>query len=176
MIERALRFATICHEGQKRKGTDIPYIMHPIEAATIVMQMQFGDDLICAALLHDVMEDCGVDYCAISKMFNEQIATVVDELSEIKSQTWEERKSHTIEMLKTTATEDIKVVKLADALSNIRSISRDDFKKQGYWERFNVSDVGKHAWHYRGLLEGLKDLKEFGAYTEFDYLVRSVFA
>jgi hypothetical protein len=57
MIEDAIYFATTAHSGQKRKGTDIPYILHPLEAATIATRFEYDEILICAAILHDVVED-----------------------------------------------------------------------------------------------------------------------
>jgi len=54
MIHKAIILATTAHENQTRKGADIPYILHPMEAAVIVSQIKYVSDLICAALLHDV--------------------------------------------------------------------------------------------------------------------------
>ena len=60
MVEKAAVFAARCHEGTYRKGTQIPYIVHPLETAVIVSVMVSDEELICAALLHDVVEDAGV--------------------------------------------------------------------------------------------------------------------
>ena len=55
MIHKAIIFATAAHENQKRKGADIPYILHPMEAAVIVSQIKYDSDLICAALHYIVL-------------------------------------------------------------------------------------------------------------------------
>ena len=60
MVEKAVAFATKSNEGTFRKGTKIPYIVHPLETAVIVALMVTDEELICAALLHDVVEDTGV--------------------------------------------------------------------------------------------------------------------
>ena len=58
MIEKAMKFATRAHEGQFRKGTQRPYIVHPVEVSEIVAEMTDDEDVICAAVLHDTIEDC----------------------------------------------------------------------------------------------------------------------
>lgn len=60
MVEKAAAFAAKSHEGTYRKGSKIPYIVHPLETAVIVTVMAADEELICAALLHDVVEDAGV--------------------------------------------------------------------------------------------------------------------
>ena len=58
MIERAIAFATRAHEGQFRKGTTRPYIVHPLEVGEIVASMTDDEEIISAAILHDTIEDC----------------------------------------------------------------------------------------------------------------------
>ena len=58
MIDRAIAFAVKAHEGQPRKGTDIPYIFHPIEVGMIVSRITDDAEVIAAAVLHDTVEDC----------------------------------------------------------------------------------------------------------------------
>ena len=58
MLNEAVEFATKAHEGQFRKGTKRPYIVHPIEVADIVTTMTRDPEVICAAVLHDTIEDC----------------------------------------------------------------------------------------------------------------------
>ena len=58
MFEEAVKFATQAHAGQKRKGTNLPFIIHPLEVASIVAAMTTDEEMLCAAVLHDVLEDC----------------------------------------------------------------------------------------------------------------------
>ena len=60
MFEKAVIYATNAHNGQTRKGTNLPFIIHPMEVAAIVAAMTLDQDMLCAAVLHDVVEDCDV--------------------------------------------------------------------------------------------------------------------
>ena len=124
MISKAISLANIAHAGQKRKGTNIPYILHPLEAGIIVSQMKYDEDLICAAILHDVVEETYLSYESIEEMFNGRVSSLVKAQSEDKTKSWHERKAHTVEFLKSTADKDIKIVALGDKLSNIRALHR----------------------------------------------------
>ena len=96
MLNEAVEFATKAHEGQFRKGTKRPYIVHPIEVADIVTTMTRDPEVICAAVLHDTIEDCaGVTKETLEDRFGERVAMLVDCESEDKSKSWEERKSTT---------------------------------------------------------------------------------
>ncbi|MBU3839737.1 MAG: HD domain-containing protein, partial [Candidatus Ruminococcus intestinipullorum] len=93
MIERAKAFAQWAHEGQFRKGTSIPYIVHPIEVAEIVSEMTEDEEVISAAFLHDTIEDCQeVTEELIREQFGNRVAQLVAQESEDKSKTWKERK------------------------------------------------------------------------------------
>lgn len=176
MINKAIMFATIAHGDQKRKGTDKPYIMHPLEASLIVSQIKYDTDLICAAILHDTVEDARVAYETIEKIFNQRICELVKAQSEDKSKCWHDRKQHTINHFKYNATEDEKIVCLGDKLSNIRALDRD-YKTEGehLWQRFNVTEKKCHKWYYEGLIDSLSSLQGFKEYQEFKELVFKVF-
>jgi myo-inositol-1(or 4)-monophosphatase len=176
LINKAIMFAVLAHENQTRKGTDIPYILHPLEAALIVSKIKCDDDLICSALLHDTAEDSRVSCESIAEMFNKRIAGIVSFQSEDKSKSWKERKQHTLNELKKLEDDGIKIVCLADKLSNMRAI-RKDFDSLGdkLWERFNEKDKNEHAWYYKGIADGLSSLSVYPAYKEFKELVDYVF-
>jgi len=94
MINKAILFATKAHAGQFRKGTNTPYILHPLEAGIIVSHIKNDEDLICAAILHDVVEDTDITTEIVKEEFNERIADLVVSESEDKSKSWKERKGH----------------------------------------------------------------------------------
>lgn len=82
MVERAYNFADACHNGQlRRDGT--PYISHPVEVALILAELNMDADVICASLLHDVVEDCGVSIEELEAKFNSNVASLVDVVSAI---------------------------------------------------------------------------------------------
>lgn len=175
MIKEAAAFAEQVHHGALRKGTPIPYITHPLEAAIIVTMMTGDEELISAALLHDVIEDAGVTHAELKERFGKRVADLVLEESEDKTRSWQERKSTTIEKLG-TAHRDAKILALADKLSNIRSTSRDYLLMgEEIWKRFNVKDKSRHAWYYLSVAEMLKDLGDFQEYREYVGLCNLVF-
>ena len=88
MINRAIAFATKAHEGQFRKGTNKPYIVHPMEVGDIVSAMTEDEEIISAAILHDTIEDCeGVTQSVLAQEFSERVADMVSRESEDKSKT-----------------------------------------------------------------------------------------
>ena len=182
LMDRAIIFATRAHSGTYRKGTNIPYIVHPIEAAAIVATITDDPDMIAAAVLHDVVEDTDATVDEIRLFFNDRIADLVEAESEDKrkdrpaQETWMVRKMETLEFLKNEADRDAKILALADKLSNIRAIHRDQ-KTVGdrLWERFNEKDKAKHGWMYRQVAIALVELSDTFAWQEYDELVRKTF-
>jgi GTP diphosphokinase / guanosine-3',5'-bis(diphosphate) 3'-diphosphatase len=175
MINKAISFATLAHQGQVRKGSNIPYIFHPMEVGYILAQITEDVEIICAGILHDTVEDAAVSLDTIKKLFSERTSKLVAAQSENKALSWDERKHHTIEHLKIKATYEEKLICLADKLSNIRSTSKD-FKKLGdnLWSRFNKG-YEDQRWYYMSLAESLQDLKNTEEYKEFEKLVHEVF-
>ena len=182
LMDRAIIFATRAHSGTYRKGTKIPYIVHPIEAAAIVATMTDDPDMIAAAVLHDVVEDTDATLEEIRFFFNERIAKLVEAESEDKrkdlppQETWMVRKMETLTFLREKADREAKILALADKLSNMRAIHRDQ-KTIGdqLWERFNEKSKEKHGWMYRQVAEALSELKDTFAWQEYDRLVRKTF-
>lgn len=184
IVDKAIMFATLMHSGTVRKGTQIPYIMHPMEAAAIVSSMTEDKEVIAAALLHDVLEDTGCSYEFLKEQFGSRIAGLVAQESENKwedlpaESTWHIRKEETLEHLVTLKL-DAKMIALSDKLANIRAIKRDfDALGDKLWERFNQKEPKEHAWYYNRIAEILgKDdtLSKTAAYKEYARLVSEVF-
>ena len=158
MIDDAMEFAAKAHEGQFRKGTRRPYIVHPIEVADIVSTMTKDEEVICAAVLHDTIEDCrGITWDVLKLRFGSRVADMVAQESEDKSKTWEERKGATISRLKDAPVE-VQMIGLADKLSNMRDIDRD-YPKEGdaLWTRFRMQSKAALAWYYKGIRDVLEE-------------------
>lgn len=177
MVEEARAFAEKAHEGQFRKGTRRPYIVHPVEVAEIVATMTQDEEVISAALLHDTIEDCtGVTEELLSSLFGERVASLVAGESEDKSKSWEVRKSTTIRHLK-NASRDLQMIGLADKLSNMRDINRDyPVVGESLWLRFRMQSRQAIGWYYKGIKEALQD--GFGgmeAFEEYCGLVEKYF-
>lgn len=93
MVDRAIEFATKVHDGQFRKGTKRPYIVHPIEVGDIVSSMTHDEEVISAAILHDTVEDCkDVTVEKIAEMFSARVAFFVAQESEDKSRSWKKER------------------------------------------------------------------------------------
>src|SRR4051812_26999074 len=101
-FDEALAFAAEAHRAvkQERKGTDFPYIAHPISVAEILDRFECGEDVIVAGFLHDTIEDTQVTAEEISAIFGDRIAALVTAASEPdRTLTWEDRKQHTLDRL-----------------------------------------------------------------------------
>ena len=173
MIDRAVEFATKAHEGQFRKGTKRPYIVHPIEVGDIVSTMTKDVEIISAAILHDTIEDCpGVTEELLEENFSRRVADMVAQESEDKSKTWMERKKATVDHIQ-NASAEVKMIALADKLSNMRDIDRD-FPIIGdeLWNRFRMKDKETIGWYYKGIRDALySEFKDEPAFEEYCRLI-----
>lgn len=159
LLEQAIRFASKKHAGQVRKGTDTPYIVHPLEVMTILMRMKADTNLMIAGLLHDTVEDTDTTVGEIEELFGQDVADLVSHHSEDKSKSWQERKETAINELK-TADLRLKMLIMADKLSNLRSIAAD-YSEIGdeLWDRFNAP-VEKQSWYYSSIQDALYDMQD----------------
>lgn len=181
IVDHAIRFAIEAHEGVARKGTDLPYIVHPLEALAVVATITSDQELLAAAVLHDVVEDAGISIDDIRREFGPHIADIVEGETDQEVQglshvdSWRQRKQATVDRL-AKASRDVQIVALGDKLSNMRSMARN-LRQQGdrLWQRFNEKDPRQHAWYYHQLTKSLSPLSDTDAYQEFLELVKQVF-
>jgi len=177
MVNRAIEFATKVHDGQFRKGTKRPYIVHPVEVGDIVSSMTQDEEIISAAILHDTIEDCdGVTAEVLAEKFSPRVASFVAQDSEDKSRTWMERKSATIEFIR-HAPREVQMIGLADKLSNIRDIDRDyPVFGEELWNRFRMKDKNTIGWYYKGIRDALEQpFSGVPAYQEYCRLIEKNF-
>ena len=125
-IQRAYTFAFIAHDGQKRKDGSA-YISHPVAVAKIVAELKMDHDSICAALMHDVLEDCDVQKTVLEKNFGKDVANIVDgvsKLGKIHMQNKAETNANNFQKMALAMANDVRVilVKLCDRLHNMRTI------------------------------------------------------
>jgi myo-inositol-1(or 4)-monophosphatase len=177
-FDKAAKFAVEAHRGTERRGKGYPYIIHPMEAASIVATITNDQEMLAAAILHDTVEDTDVTLEQIRDLFGDRVAELVqhETAPSNESLTWRERKTAQIMQL-ANAPHDSKVVALGDKLSNMRGIAWD-YRKIGdeVWKLFHASN-GKTdvEWYYRSLGEAMSDLSETLAYQEFVVLLEEVF-
>jgi (p)ppGpp synthase/HD superfamily hydrolase len=139
LVSRALSFARRAHAGQIRKGDGTPYIDHPVEVARLLYEQGFGDAVIAAALLHDVVEDCGVSAPELEERFGPEVAALVATLTADESiEDYVTRKDEHRAAVK-WAGSPATALYAADRLANLRSLNAA-YESQGeaLGERFNA--------------------------------------
>lgn len=174
LIHKALEFAAVAHSNQLRKGTKIPYITHPMEAALILAQAGASDSLIAAALLHDTLEDTSTTQQELEDVFGETVVNFVRYMTKNDDLNWFENRQHSIGKLGTSSREEM-LLFLADKLANLRSIAAD-YAEIGdkLWNRFNKG-CEDQKWYYTGISKALNSLAVLSAYQEYRTLVQKVF-
>jgi len=154
-LQRAFRYAAEKHDGQTRKKSGVPYLSHLMAVASLVLEAGGDEDMAMAALLHDVVEDCGgmPRLREIRKQFGPRVAKIVegctDSFVEPKPE-WLERKKEYLRAVK-HADAETRLVSAADKLHNVRTILAD-YRRHGeaIWTRFNGKKEGT-LWYYRAL-------------------------
>lgn len=125
LIEKAYHYATDKHKNQFRKSGE-PYIIHPIHVAYIVADLGLDTETICAALLHDVVEDTESTYEDIEQLFNKDIAQIVEGVTKLSRlfKSAEEKQAENYKKMFLAMEKDIRVIllKLADRLHNISTL------------------------------------------------------
>ena len=182
LVSEAIMFAVAAHDGMRRKKSETPYILHPMEAAVIVSTMTDDQNLIAAAALHDVVEDAGITIEEVEAKFGKRVRELVASETEDKradlppASTWRIRKEESLNVLKNTDDIDVFMVWIGDKLSNIRAIYRD-FKVEGnaMWQRFNQNNVEEQAWYYRSIAKLTERLSDTSAWLEYKALTELVF-
>ena len=130
IVDRALAFATIAHGEQKRKYSGEPYIVHPIEVMEIVKTVPHDEAMLAAALLHDVVEDTEVTIAEVRQAFGDDVASLVDDLTDVSKPEDGNRKARKALDREHSAQSSprAQTVKLADLISNSSDILENDPK------------------------------------------------
>ena len=163
------------HQGKLRKINNSPYILHPLEVAQILSGITDNIEIIAAGVLHDIVEDTDGTLKEIEKRFGSRVAELVDSeteeeyAGEDRSATWKRRKEESLEKLKTSTDIGVKMLWLADKLSNMRSLA-GSYGEMGekIWEHLHQKDPEIHKWYYKTVAENVEmELNKTGAYKEF---------
>jgi (p)ppGpp synthase/HD superfamily hydrolase len=177
-FHRAFVFAAEKHAGQTRKASTIPYIAHLMGVASLVLEFGGDEDMAIAALLHDVVEDCGGAPMSkeVRRRFGSRVAKIVDGCTDsdsVPKPPWRERKETYIRHLK-SADAETRMVSAADKLNNVRSILAD-YREVGeaVWQRFKGGHDGT-LWYYRALLQEFLRSKPNRLIRELELAVREL--
>ncbi len=178
MIEKAKKVATRVHAGQKRKNSGDDYIVHPIRVAEQLDSAGFSEAVVCAGYLHDVVEDTSLTKEDIEKEFGQEVAALVAAHTEDKSKSWQERKQHTIDVVRSGSLE-VKALIVADKLDNLQSI-HGSLQQIGesIWKAFNAG-YEQQKWYYTSVCEVMSDNIDQRLvpryFAEYERLVKQTF-
>ena len=182
LLDEAIKFAVDAHSGMTRKRSGVPFIMHPMEAAAIVATLTKDEEVISAAVLHDVVEDTPFTLDDIERRFGPRVAALVASETEAKhrerpaAETWRMRKEESLKVLRNTDDLNIKLLWLGDKLSNMRAFSHAHrHEGAAMWNAFNQKDPAQQEWYYRSIAELLGELSYSDAWKEYASLVDEVF-
>lgn len=182
LFSSALCFAARKHDGQHRKFSDAPYILHPLEVAQIVSTMTSDQEILSAALLHDTVEDTDATIDEIRELFGPRVAALVSSETEDKradlppEATWQIRKQESLLHLAQTDDPAVRMLWLGDKLSNMRGIAlQHRTMGDALWQRFHQHDPAMHEWYYRSVAACLASLAPYEAYRELMHHIDELF-
>jgi len=160
-FQSALAVTLKIHEGQKRKGDKfIPYAVHPISVALLLINHSCGEDVVIAGLLHDALEDTDYSPKQIKDNFGVKVLKLVQAVSDKRpDDAWVTRKNAYLKHLK-KASKEACLIACADKINNLTSMI-EAYKKQGnsLWKRFNASKEDKLAFYESVYIESRKRFK-----------------
>jgi guanosine-3',5'-bis(diphosphate) 3'-pyrophosphohydrolase len=147
MLSDAIAFAADAHKGQTRKDSGLPYVTHPLEVMVLLIRHGVRDEaLLSAAVLHDVVEDCGISVAEMTERFGAAVTDIVTALSKAPGLPAAERKQRALEQLR-SGPPGAKTVKMADRLSNLLDMERISWsteKKSAYLrEADEIAAIGQ---------------------------------
>ncbi len=184
LLDDAICFAVKAHAGATRKGSGVPYIMHPMEALAIAAGITDDEEILAAAVLHDTLEDTDTSPMQLNERFGSRVLEIVQEETEDKRKdipaenSWRIRKEEALQKFEAASDAGL-IVAIADKLSNMRSMQRDhEALWETLWQRFNNHDPAQHAWYYGSLariFESSARLKGTQAQIEYTMRVKAVF-
>lgn len=172
-VLKALEFAAISHDGQKRKGGDMaPYISHPYAVGLILSQAGFNEDVVIAGIFHDLIEDTNVTHEEIKQNFGQTVADLVAEVSEDKSLDYFARKEKYLEHLK-IATPEAASISAADLFANRLSMLNAIESGVDIWHNFKLGPKETFAFD-RKRLAIIKTRTKHEFITEVETLVEEL--
>lgn len=177
IFDRAVKLAVDAHSGTERRGKGFPYVIHPLEAASIVATVTNDPEMLAAAVLHDVVEDTDVSMERIREEFGDRVAMLVQHETAPAGQLgWRQKRQIQMEQIASTD-RDSKIVALGDKLSNMRAIANDYcLIGDSLWSRFHAPEGKKDIeWYYRGLAEAMSELSDTLPFQEFVSLIDQTF-
>jgi len=173
LLEKAYRLMLRAHGQQVRKTDGSPYIIHPLKVAKKLARQNFSDEVISAAMVHDVLEDTKVSAEELKQELGNKILQIILPLSEDKSLDWEERKEKYIEDVKNSS-DETKAVSIADKIHNLEDLlSTHQNMGPGIWNKFN-RPKDKKIWFEREMLKAFRKSWNHPMISEYENLLKQV--
>ncbi len=170
LIEKATQIAVEAHKNQTRKADGSPYIVHPFMVALKLQKYNFEDEIIAAALTHDVLEDTDYPEEMFREELGDEVYKIVKAVTNDDSLVWEEKKKQYIETVR-NGSEGAKAVCVADKIHNLECLLIA-YKEQGQevWKKFNRGK-DKKVWFETEVLKMLKDTWQHPMIDEYEVLI-----
>lgn len=155
LVEKAIAYSIRAHGGQERKGQPgVPYVVHPLHVGMLLARHGFAAPVVAAGILHDVLEDGGATRSDLAREFDPEVASIVAEVSEDKTRSWEERKQHTIDAI-AAMSDGARAVTAADKVHNLADLERLlEARGSEVWSMFRRGR-GPTLDYYRRVLDRL---------------------
>lgn len=158
-LDSAIRKAAWAHEkqSQHRKGSDVPYIIHPFAVMTIASNVTKDEDVLVACLMHDVLEDVDASIYDENKMrkdFGDRVVAIVKDVTkDEKEPDWRKRSEAYLNHLEHNASDEAVIVSAADKIHNLQSILIDHSTYgDDIWARFTTKSSADQLWWYESIL------------------------
>jgi len=170
LIEKAVRVSVVAHGGQTRKGDDLPYIIHPFMVALKLAKYNLPNEVIAAALTHDVLEDTDFGEEKLREQLGDEVLEIVKAVTNDDSLPWEEKKKKYVETVR-NGSEGAKAVAVADKIHNLESLMIA-YAEQGpeIWKKFNRGKEQK-LWFENEVLKMLKQTWQHPLVDEYESLL-----
>lgn len=159
-LDSAIRKAARAHEKAKqhRKGTDIPYIIHPFGVMIIASNATDDEDILIACLMHDILEDVDASIYSKEQMredFGGKVVSIVKDVTKGGSiEDWHERSKAYLNHLQNESSDEAVIVSASDKIHNLQSILTDyKIVGESLWQRFSTKSSDDQLWWYKEILE-----------------------
>lgn len=173
LLERATCMAVAGHATQKRKGEDLAYITHPIRVALMLAQHGFSEEVIAAALVHDILEDTPITEQELRQELGDAVGDIVTAVTNDDSLSWKDKKRAYVESVRAASVE-AKAVALVDKIHNAESlIGRHAQLGSALWADFNASKEDK-LWFEEEMLTMLQETWKHPLVDEYALLVEQM--
>lgn len=170
LLDKAVRLAVHGHATQVRKDDNSPYIVHPVMVALLLTKHGFSDQVVAAALTHDLLEDTPMTFEQLKTELGDEVAIIVQTVTNDDTLSWEDKKLAYIESVR-LGSEGAKAVATADKIHNAESLLAAHARLGSeLWTHFNAGR-DKKIWFEEKMLEMLKASWDHPLVDEYETLV-----